>query len=98
MRLPTRKSAWPWCEPSTAPGIESAILRKPPGDIAASLRRASHRLLRCRLQQFLDLPGVEFRVAGGEMPARRGRGRDQIELAVPDPLHRSIRDAGFGWI
>jgi hypothetical protein len=55
----------------------------------------SHHPLRCGAEQFLQSLRVEFGVAGGEMAAGLGRGRDQVKLPVFDALHRRVGDAGL---
>src|ERR1700682_2103727 len=98
MRLPTRKSACPWCAPSITSGRPRATRRKRSDDMAltsAQTRAASHRALWRRLQQLLQLLRVELGIAGGEMPARLGAGGDQIEPAVLDAFQRGVGDTGF---
>src|SRR3982074_570717 len=104
MRLPTRKSACPWCAPSITSGRPRATRRERLVDMtltSAPTRAASHRPLRRGLQQFMQLLGVELCIAGGEMPARLGTGGDQIEPAGLDAFllgafHRGVGVAGSG--
>src|SRR5260370_4185178 len=98
MRLPTRKSACPWCAPSITSGRSKATRRKRLDDMAltsAQTRAASHRPLRRGLQQFMQLLRVELGIAGGEMPARRGAGGGPIGPAVLAAVPRGVGDAGF---
>jgi hypothetical protein len=52
-------------------------------------------VLRRRLQQFLELRGIELGIAGGQMTARLGACRDQIETCANTRIGNALQRRKF---